>query len=192
MIRILALAVVCIIALSACSVLQITEESPVTVFQLAPSHSHITTQVHRREGGTVEGATVIDIHDPRGIGTLEVVLTDGTELPILRLHLAALEEFTLRREGCSVNDRTVPGATVTTHGSRGSTVITGTHQRGERNGEMLDRDNAAVPAIAAFHRDGAPALTVPLDNGYFEVTLPPVFECDGPITLSVSWIDFYR
>ena len=40
--------------------------------------------------------------------------------------------------------------------------------------------------------DGKPAKELPLDGGYFEMTLPKTFFEGHPQSISLNWIDFYR
>jgi hypothetical protein len=45
--------------------------------------------------------------------------------------------------------------------------------------------------IRIFGGDGKPAKDIPLNDGYFELSLPKTLFEDNP-TITVSWIDFYR
>ena len=33
---------------------------------------------------------------------------------------------------------------------------------------------------------------IPLDNGYFRVTVPKALLTENPVALNVRWVDFYR
>ncbi len=41
-------------------------------------------------------------------------------------------------------------------------------------------------------KDGKPAKTIPLDDGYFEMQLPKALFEDNPKSITINWIDFYR
>ena len=40
--------------------------------------------------------------------------------------------------------------------------------------------------------DGKPAKELPLQDGYFEVTLPRAFFDGNPKSITLNWIDFFR
>ncbi len=46
--------------------------------------------------------------------------------------------------------------------------------------------------IRIINGDGRPAQELPLDDGYFEMTLPKVFFEGSPKSITINRIDFYR
>ena len=133
---------------------------------------------------TVVGETaVIDVQSLTGIGSATVDLAAGAfpETMALRLNLKGLEQFRL------TYDRTVISASVSS--SDGGRVLQsmgspGADEQPVASGSPFWMDIQIVADQGATH--------IPLDQGYFEITLPQDFIREGPRSFSFQWIDFYR
>ena len=130
-----------------------------------------------------EGRTLIDIHSPRGISSL-VVRRTGEAWPervVVRLHLRGLEQFDATSETVSyaggVRSHTDYAVSLTVKGKKD------------------DPKDPKSPYFLDFRmvgKDGKPARTIPLKDGYFEVKLPRAFFEGNPKSVTLSWVDFYR
>ncbi len=56
----------------------------------------------------------------------------------------------------------------------------------------LDEKSPLWMEIRLIGGDGKPASKLPLENGYFEMTMPRAFFEGKAKTMRVEWIDFYR
>lgn len=125
--------------------------------------------------------TVIDIRSDFGIGSASLELVSGSmpDTLLIRLHLKGLEQFQL----VSAQD------TVSASVSSGE-VFNVTNER-------LLFFNAEVP-IGSLHplwmdiRIVSASKHIPLDDGYFEVTVPREFIRKAGISFETKWIDFHR
>lgn len=124
----------------------------------------------------------IEIDDPQGIGAITLSNVPVTAPLTVRLHLNALEQLQVRAETFAIDAR----------GSQGSGVATDTvwSEGGVTRPLTAEEPNALI--ITAHAQDGTPATTVPLDDHYFDVTLPSALIDRASGTLTISWIDFYR
>lgn len=133
---------------------------------------------------SLEGETaIIDVHSQSGIGQATVELVSG-EMPqkiILRLHLKGLERFRL------AYDQTVITAQVSSTGG-GAMVQTVVSPNGEETPIASDSPFWLDSRIVS---DQTPP-TIPLDQGYFELSLPQDFLTAGHRAFTMRWIDFYR
>ena len=130
-----------------------------------------------------DGTLVVDVHSRSGIGSASVEHAAGTfpETIVVRLHLRGLEEFRL-----SYDDTTIT-ASVSSGDSR--SVFQNATQPGEGErpitpGSPFWMDVRIVTDRATPH--------IPLDQGYFEITLPKGFLREEQRSFSIRWIDFYR
>lgn len=147
-------------------------------------HTTITNPEDTVSIKRVEGATVIDIISPRGIGAAEVRLSptqaDG---PIqVRFHLQGLEQATF---GNGVAQLTV---SLSSHPPylTSQTLTTGETTRSLSEGDALWAEVELAPDNAAA------SLTLPLTSGAIIVTLPAAFVDIHHPDLSLNWIDFFR
>jgi hypothetical protein len=127
-------------------------------------------------------AALIDIISPSGIGEAVFELESGSmpEQVILRLHLRGLEEFRLtsiqtsiaasvsNSDPSEVHQR-IAAASIDTPILQGEPLWMEIEIVSERAVEML-----------------------PLEEGYFEVTVPRDFLRKAGISFEVKWIDFHR
>jgi hypothetical protein len=56
----------------------------------------------------------------------------------------------------------------------------------------LDSNSPLWMAIRIVGREGKPAKTTPLEDGYFEMRLPKAIFEANPKSITVKWIDFHR
>ena len=131
-----------------------------------------------------EGETAIfDVQSESGIGSATIELVSGgfPENIILRLHVKGLEEFQLTYGG------TVISATVSSSDNRSIFQSLATPEESER---PITPDNPSWLDIATVS-DQAKSR-IPLDQGYFEITLPKGLLSARDRSFSIQWIDFYR
>lgn len=129
------------------------------------------------------GVTTADIYSPTGIGSAAFKLESGPmpEKVVLRLHLTGLEQFQL------VSDQT----TLAAHGSSnevfnitGQSVITAGNEYAITS---IDPLWTKVEIVS-----GQADKKIPLDEGYFEVTIPKEFIRRAGNSFEIQWIDFFR
>ncbi|HKY55472.1 MAG TPA: hypothetical protein VJM08_14240 [Anaerolineales bacterium] len=127
--------------------------------------------------------TIVDIDSPTGIGAATFELESGAmpENLILRLHLTGLEEFrlvsnttTLTASGSSSDVFDVTSQSVTAAGNEFSiTPIDPLWTKVEIVSEQADK-------------------MIPLEKGYFEITVPREFIRRAGNSFEIQWIDFFR
>jgi len=128
------------------------------------------------------GVTTIDITSERGIGTAQVRFPpETTKTIILRFHLHGLEQALLDNSAQQLE------ISIASHSpyvvSQSLLTDAGAQPLGE-----IDERQARVELITTTGNEPA----IPLQNGYFAVTLPPGFIDAGHSLLTLRWIDFYR
>jgi hypothetical protein len=126
--------------------------------------------------------TVIDVYSPTGIGSATLKLQSGSmpEKIVLRLHLRGLEELRLTSAQTSI--------TVSVSNSDPSQV----RQRilAASSDTPLTPDHPLWMEIEIVTEQAE--KKIPLEEGYFEVTLPQEFVQKAGNTFEIEWIDFYR
>ena len=151
-----------------------TAAAPIRV---TPSHDAMQTTV------TAGPPPHIEIEDQRGIGGITLFTdADHSSSLTIRLHLNALEQLHIRSDAFEIEAR----------GSQGSSVAPAATWSDGSESRPLTSEDPYAPVITAHTQDGTPATTVPLDEGYFDVTLPAALMERASGTLTISWIDFYR
>ena len=127
------------------------------------------------------GTAQIDIQSPTGIGTASFELISGTmpEAMTLRLHLKGLEQFRL----LSAQDRIA------------ASISSGEPLRVDS--ESLLSSGAESPLLPGHPlwmeiEIVSAEKKIPLEEGYFEVTVPQEFIQNVDKTFEIEWIDFYR
>jgi hypothetical protein len=125
--------------------------------------------------------TIIDIKSDFGIGSASFELISGTmpDSILLRLHLKGLEDFQL------ISDQTTLGASVPS-GEAGSPV-----------GERIVSSTVEVPILPAHPlwmniEIVSENKHIPLQEGYFKITVPREFIRNVGNSFEVKWVDFYR
>jgi hypothetical protein len=141
----------------------------------------------RKDGDTVETAVVdntvvFDIYSQIGIGDAEVQLTSGEwpETILFRVNLAGLEEFKF-----SYGDTVV---TLSVSSSGEHAVLQSVSRNGEE--QPVDKDSSFfMPMrIESVNEE----LSVPVEDGYFEIMAPQDFHEGDHDAFAISWVDFYR
>ena len=129
------------------------------------------------------GVTTVDVHSATGIGSATFELVSGSmpEKVILRLHLTGLEEFRL------VSDQATIAASASS-----SDVFNFTDQRVNASGN----EYSITPIDPLWARveivSGQRDKKIPLEEGYFEVTVPKEFIRSAGNSFEIEWIDFFR
>jgi hypothetical protein len=129
------------------------------------------------------GAGWIDIHSPTGIGYADLELESGI-MPgeiVLRLHLKGLEQLQLISPQESIRDYVSSGGAF--HITEETIVSSGT-------------ESALLPGHPLWMEiqvvSEQSEKKIPLEEGYFEVTIPREFLQKAGTSFRVEWIDFYR
>ena len=128
--------------------------------------------------------TVVAVRCPFGISQAGVERLGNTwpQAVVLRLHLKGLSS--LRAPNGVV---TLDAAVSIQEGK--------TRVRMWKDGEedaRLDQKSPLWMDIRIVGGDGGPAQELPVEDGYFETTLPRAFYEGNPRSITLSWIDFYR
>jgi hypothetical protein len=125
--------------------------------------------------------TVIEIHSDFGIGSASLTLVSGTmpDTLLLRLHTQGLEEFQLISAQVTL-DASVPSG-----------------EAGQPVGERIVSSALEYPILPGHPlwmrvEVVAENKNIPLDEGYFEITIPREFLRNAGASFEVRWIDFYR
>lgn len=128
--------------------------------------------------------TTISVRSPAGIShaVIERTAVDWTEAVSLRLHLKGLENFRVS------NGKVTLAAAVSSHEESPKVRL---WLDGDEEAP-LDSRSPYWMKIRLVGADGKPARSIPLKDGYFEMTLPRAFLTDQPQSLTLNWIDFYR
>lgn len=158
---------------------------------LPPEHPTLTATPLKGDPVIVFSMTddllLVDITSPTGIGSAGIAKTSGPwpAKVVLRFRLSGLEDMKFRYGD------TLLEVHVSSHGdNRVSEAVT---RNGETRplspGQLLDAQYwMAVQIVGA---DGAPS-TVPVKDGYIDVTVPPDFFRSKETKFTLEWIDFYR
>jgi len=153
-------------------------ETPAPVFRLTAEGNGNELTV------STEGETaIVDVQSQSGIGSATIKLVSG-EFPeniVLRLHIQGLEEFSL-----SYNETTIT-ASVSSSDSRSVFQSVASPEEGER---PITPDSPSWLDITIVSDQATPHI--PLDQGYFEITLPKGLLTEADSSFSIQWIDFYR
>jgi hypothetical protein len=133
---------------------------------------------------TGKDRTVFDIKSPSGISQAVVERQDARwpEVVTVRLHLKSLENFR-----ASTDKLKLEAAVSDKEGKMKARLW-----KDGKEDALLDEKSPFWMDIRALKGDGTPAAAIPLDNGYFEMTLPKTFFEGNPKSITLNWIDFYR
>ncbi len=126
------------------------------------------------------GAAQIDIYSPSGIGAASFELESGTmpENITLRLHLTGLEGFRLT----SARDQ----ISTSISGEANSETQTILSPGAESPLSPSDPLWIEIAIVSEAQKK------IPLEQGYFEVTVPQEFIRNAGTTFEIEWVDFYR
>ena len=130
--------------------------------------------------------TVLDLHSKSGIGQAEISSVDGKwQRPlIIRLHLRGLESL-------RVNNREFTIATSVLSRPPYRQLCEVFPVAGQKGFPVEEVDPFWIPLRIANRKEQGRRV-IPLEEGYFEVTLPDVLLEGNPETLFIQWIDFFR
>jgi hypothetical protein len=129
------------------------------------------------------GTAHIDIQSPTGIGSAAFELASGPmpEDITLRLHLEGLEQIRLK----SAQDQIAASVSSSEASPAGNqTLLSNGAETPMLPGHPLWMQIAIVSNQAE--------KKIPLEEGYFEVTVPQEFIRNAGMTFEIEWIDFYR
>jgi hypothetical protein len=127
------------------------------------------------------GKAIFSITSPSGIGaaTIERKGERSPQTVVVRLHLRGLEFFAVSSGKVKVSAAS-DGKTAREHLWPES-----------REGPALDKNSPYWMGIRGFDGSGKPANAAPIQDGWFEITLPKAILDQGK-SLKLEWIDFYR
>jgi hypothetical protein len=128
--------------------------------------------------------TIFAVRSPFGIGqaTIERIDDRWPNEVLLRMHLTGLECVRI-----STSKLTLATA-VSSHDDEQQIHLS----TGGKGVASLDAKSPCWMPIRLIGADGKPSKTIPLEGGYFEMTLPePLFE-GNPKSMTLDWIDFHR
>ena len=127
-----------------------------------------------------DAAVIFDVHSPSGIGTAAIALESGAfpETIRVRLHLQGLENFRLTSEQDSIE------------------ASISSSDPGQVKIRSSDSEAPILPLNPLWIEievvSSGVEKTIPLKDGYFEVTLPKGFIQRSGASFEIEWIDFYR
>ena len=128
------------------------------------------------------GTAQIDVQSPTGIGSATFELESGTmpEIMTLRLHLKGLEQFRLLSPQDQIAASISSGDPL--HANHETILSSGAES------QLLPGHPLWIEIEIVSNAE----KTIPLEEGYFEVTIPQEFIRNVDKTFEVEWIDFYR
>jgi hypothetical protein len=128
--------------------------------------------------------TVFVITSPSGIGGAEIerLADNWPKAAVLRLRLKGLENFRIS------NGKVMLAAAVSVREGKVSVRL----WQDNKENAPLDEKSPLWMEIRALGADGKAATQIPLQGGYFEMTLPRALLEGKPRSLTLNWVDFYR
>ena len=128
-----------------------------------------------------DSQTIIEIHSDFGIGSASFELVSGSmpDTLLLRLHLKGLEDFQL------ISPQTTIAASLSS--SQVFNIISQRIVSSTSDQPILSIDPLWMNIdIVSENRK------IPLEEGYFEITIPREFIRNAGDSFEIKWIDFYR
>lgn len=128
-------------------------------------------------------ATTFDIQSISGIGSASIELVSGTlpETVIVQIHTTGLEEFRL------IYNETILAASVPSGEGFGNASESLISSDGESPITSLHPMWMKIDVVSKQS-----VKKIPLEEGYFEITLPKKLAQDSRGAFEISWIDFFR
>jgi hypothetical protein len=163
--------------LASCAGLPARAQSGEPVFQITTKNKDDQVSIQYQNG-----IAIIDVHSPTGIGSATFELESGP-MPaevILRLHLKGLEEFRLTSAQSNI------AASVAS--SDASNISQRIIAPGSES-PLLPSDPLWMEIEIVSNQA---EKTIPLEEGYFEITVPKEFIQNAGNSFEIEWIDFYR
>jgi len=147
-----------------------------------------TAIAYRTEGDAV----IFDIFSQSGVGGVDVSLTAGAmpKQMLLRFHLKGLESLQFAYKETTASPETTIALAVSSTGVH-ETQETVVQNGGSAQTTSLTPDSPYWMAVSITPAEGATA-SIPLADGYFEVTPPADFVQGDYHKFTLKWIDFYR
>jgi hypothetical protein len=163
--------------LASCAGLPALAQSGEPVFQITTKNKDDQVSIQYQNG-----IAFIDVHSPVGIGSATFELESGP-MPaeiILRLHLKGLEEIRLTS---SQNNIAASVASSDTSNINQRIIAPGSESPLLPNHPLWMQ----VEIISEL-----PEKSIPLEEGYFKITMPKEFIQNAGNSYEIEWIDFYR
>jgi hypothetical protein len=163
--------------LASCAGLPVRAQSGEPVFQITTKNKDDQVSIQYQNG-----IAFIDVHSPAGIGSATFELESGP-MPaeiILRLHLKGLEEFRLTSAQNNIA------------ASVASSDASNINQRiiaPESESPLLPNHPLWMQVEIVSE---LPEKSIPLEEGYFKITIPKEFIQNAGNSFEIEWIDFYR
>lgn len=155
------------------------EGDPPTRFKITTSKQDDTVQVREEKD-----RTLFIVKSPSGIGRAVVQRQENAwpKAVVLRLHLKGLESFKVSSGKLSL------GAAVSVREGKPEVRL----WKDGKEDAPLDEKSPCWMDVRIVGKDGTPAREIPVNDGYFEITLPRALFDDNPKSITLNWIDFYR
>jgi hypothetical protein len=130
------------------------------------------------------GTTIFTVKSPSGISQTAIERLDNhwPKVVTLRLYLKGLEGFRASNGKITLN------AEVTKQDGKLKTRL----WKDKETSAALNEKSPFWMNIRIIGADGKPSGEIPLQNGYFELTLPRAFLQGNPKSITIHWIDFHR
>jgi len=159
------------------------------------AHDHRLPSVrltgHDKDGDDVtvtldDNRTVVDVHSRAGIGRAELTCPDGgwRRPVVIRLHLRGLEGLHVNNGKHSIH------TSVLSHSAYEQ--LCELFSAAGRDGSPLEESSPFWMPLHVENKMAPGQRVIPLEAGYFEVTLPDALLDGNPQALLIQWIDFYR
>jgi len=129
-----------------------------------------------------EGGTIFSVRSPSGIGSATIDRDSWPDRLSLRLYLRGLEGLTI-----SNGSLTLKVSVLSHSGNRRLLRVVNNGQE-----HVPEKGSRYWTEIKTFDANGKPVQGLPGEGGYFEMILPQALFKEGPKTLTIDWIDFYR
>lgn len=143
-------------------------------------HAQPNRSQARLRSFATDGASIVEVKGGTGIGWAEVRRV-GSEWPnqvVLRLHLQGLETLQIQ-----YFQNKAKWSAISTAGGR---TLMSVSQAG--SWARIERSDPRFTALRLVGDNP----TVPLRNGYFELSVPAFVFARNPSALTLHWVDFYR
>lgn len=185
------------IILVGCTVLPVAEQP-----QAAPASGSVTLLDENGNRIVLEtypnNHALIQVFSEQGRGSTNISIASATypSSITLRFHLRGLEDLSIRHGN---KTHRVSLSSIANGGGSGNIAIQQSiNDAVDEN--VLDPDAPEWLAIGMVDNtvvdnnvlDAAAQTTIPLENGYIDVTLPPSFTTEQIREFTIQWIDFYR
>ena len=130
--------------------------------------------------------TVVDVHSRAGIGGAELTPSHGEwrHPVVMRFHLHGLEALQLSNGKLAIHTSVLS--------SPPYTQLCELLPVGGRNGTPLEQSSPYWIRLHVVNNKEPGQRVVPLEDGYFELTVPHSLLDENPKMLSIHWIDFLR